>query len=631
MESILVILISVLVLSTETLQNSTIFNNTADRNQSSPLFYDSENATESSGNDEIDLEFDIKPSMLELHKCPGSELDVDVVHNLSDINVRAGQPNAGMMIKLIGERHPDCGDDSLFESTNFLVSAASLNESDKWNRSHSLYAHGWLYKWYDDVKIGEYEEEYVPPNRFCVDRLNDAEFTVKFCRTNCLKEHCLPKCCESHEVCDLEKSQDSCQCASSGPTMWTNVSDIASEKHYAFVYQHFTCSMERGEINYFTVNKNGSNLTSLFQNELRIVNGTVQLRRQHDNVWLDPTEGLYCVDGAQYLSPFSGDSSDISLFMCVTDAGPPEPERQDYILFRILVPFSIVFLVLTIIIYCLTWKEQNVHGYTVFSYLVTLLALYVSIVLSTIQSLAHPFIHRKFCKVIAGVIHFSYLSSMCWLTCVSFDLWRQFRKMNCPTYKSRGKRKFALFFMFSIGYPAIKVTMCAMLDSMYRNSKILPPLPLPAYGTLICSMSNTDGITYYLYIPISVLLAFNTAFFVATIITMIQRKKSIRDAFNGISNNTSTKVDQSFGIYARLFVIMGIFWVSQIICWFVLPQSTPAAAGGELSTLDTIRAVVDALTVLQAVVIFYIFVCKRSVYVSLWNLQPWLQCILHLY
>ncbi|ODM87963.1 putative G-protein coupled receptor Mth-like 4 [Orchesella cincta] len=111
-----------------------------------------------------------------------------------------------------------------------------------------------------------------------------------------------------------------------------------------------------------------------------------------------------------------------------------------------------------------------------------------------------------------------------------------------------------------------------MFDAMYRDFATSPVI-LPAYGKSVCSMSNSDGITFYLYIPISVLLLFNIGFFLATIMTMMQYKKGIRDAFNGISNNTSTKVDQSFGIYARLFIIMGIFWITQIVCWFALPQS----------------------------------------------------------
>ncbi|ODM92393.1 G-protein coupled receptor Mth2 [Orchesella cincta] len=200
-------------------------------------------------------------------------------------------------------------------------------------------------------------------------------------------------------------------------------------------------------------------------------------------------------------------------------------------------------------------------------------------------------------------------------------------KLNCPTYKSRRKRKYVLFLYSPL---AIQLSKCLRTVRCNVQELCCASSGFTRYGTSVCSMSNSDGITYYLYIPISVLLLLNTVFFLATVITMVKYKKGIRDVFNGISNNTSTKADQSFGIYARLFIIMGIFWITQIVCWFALPQTSISIKNSELTSVQKINAVVDALTVLQAVVIFYIFACKRSVFVNLWNLQPWLNPFLSL-
>lgn len=68
---------------------------------------------------------------------------------------------------------------------------------------------------------------------------------------------------------------------------------------------------------------------------------------------------------------------------------------------------------------------------------------------------------------------------------------------------------------------------------------------LPGYGRSVCNMSN-DGVTYYLYLPIGVLLLCNMGFFVATIMSMIHYKKSIREAFAELSKTANpSKANQS--------------------------------------------------------------------------------------
>lgn len=63
---------------------------------------------------------------------------------------------------------------------------------------------------------------------------------------------------------------------------------------------------------------------------------------------------------------------------------------------------------------------------------------------------------------------------------------------------------------------------------------------------------------------------------------------------------------------------MGIFWISQIISWFILLNDNSNTS----QTWEIVFAITDALTVLQAVAIFYIFVCKKSVFSNLWIIHP---------
>ncbi len=134
-----------------------------------------------------------------------------------------------------------------------------------------------------------------------------------------------------------------------------------------------------------------------------------------DGDWVNLPEGKYCIDGAGQsvesemgTADFSGETEDMVLYVCRNedDVGLSDQiDDEEFIssrTFTILVPFATVFIILTIMVHILTWKEQNVHGYTFFFYLVTLLVLYVFVVLGNIRTIIHPDSHPNICAFIGN-------------------------------------------------------------------------------------------------------------------------------------------------------------------------------------------------------------------------------------
>lgn len=123
-------------------------------------------------------------------------------------------------------------------------------------------------------------------------------------------------------------------------------------------------------------------------------------------------DGKYCVDGAGVPLPsnattqFSGEINDLVLHLCrdAEDLGPEEPTQQQFILNSILVPFAIVFILMTIVVYLLTLLEHNHYGWSILSYLVTLLALYVTIVIDNAHSRSFASKYPKICATIGESI-----------------------------------------------------------------------------------------------------------------------------------------------------------------------------------------------------------------------------------
>jgi len=86
------------------------------------------------------------------------------------------------------------------------------------------------------------------------------------------------------------------------------------------------------------------------------------------------------------------------------------------------------FALLTVIVYVILWEKQNVHGYTIMAYSLTVfLPIHLSWV-SHLTTVYNPELPGTVgCKILGTITHFLFISMFSWLTMISLDLWLTFR------------------------------------------------------------------------------------------------------------------------------------------------------------------------------------------------------------
>jgi len=213
------------------------------------------------------------------------------------------------------------------------------------------------------------------------------------------------------------------------------------------------------------------------------------------------------------------------------------------------------------------------------------------------------------CSIVAVLAHFFFISTFCWLTLISFDLWYTFRSIT-PKSASKRRKRFAFYMFFGWGVPAILVLISVVLDNVYKDEDCLPAI-LPLYGQITCFV-NPLGLGEYLYYPIAALLVMNLIFFGVTTWKLYEYKESTRIATLNLENKR-----QFFKLFLKLFCVMGVAWMFEVISW--------VHVGYHVTWYWNI---IDCVNVCQAIAIFIIYVCKKETILALEKRCPSLKVIL---
>jgi hypothetical protein len=86
------------------------------------------------------------------------------------------------------------------------------------------------------------------------------------------------------------------------------------------------------------------------------------------------------------------------------------------------------FALLTVIVYAILWEKQNVHGYTIMAYSLTVFFLFIFLGVSYLTTEHNPELPGTVgCKILGTITHFLFISMFSWLAMISLDLWLTFR------------------------------------------------------------------------------------------------------------------------------------------------------------------------------------------------------------
>ncbi|CAL8122825.1 unnamed protein product [Orchesella dallaii] len=460
------------------------------------------------------------------------------------------------------------------------------------------------------------------PEEYCIIKNNVSSLSVKIkAKTSCEGSNCLRKCCEPQEVFDFSTyGVSKLLCVPSLANPWKPVvhslvsyeviTDATSGVLLKSDHPRNWCS---DNIVIWSMKKIGTDRKSLF----RILNNGSVVKR--DGIyWREMNTSNICIDGAVNIpgtfdpvnkhQAFSGNELDTIIMECGPKLAEDEAEYPT-LLYGAALSISSLFLVAIIIVYGLLWDKQNIHGWTLLGYVTSMLLFYIALIATFVYlyKYSQPYyvneteIFTSFCGVIAVITHFLYICTTCWLTVISFDIFSKFRILKLTGTRSKNQVKFIMYLIFTIAVPSIIVGIAVILDVSYGDDLEINII-LPRYGWNKCFIDLEYAALPYLFAPVGVLLIINCILYLTTIFHIHKLQESTKFASASSSSIQVQKQRAKIRLFSKLFLLMGITWIFEFVSFLVF---------GANSNIITIIG--DLINILQPVLVFIIFVCKRDI------------------
>jgi G protein-coupled receptor Mth (Methuselah protein) len=295
--------------------------------------------------------------------------------------------------------------------------------------------------------------------------------------------------------------------------------------------------------------------------------------------YYNPSPQEYCIE------IFRAEDADtiLRVAVCNIDRKVEHPEDEmcevRLVVFPILLFLSSVALFLTILVYGIIPEFKNLPGKILLCLSLTLLgAMSILLLIQLIGSI--DVIPKPFCTLSAVLLQFFFLSSFSWMTVMSFDICQTFRSLNSNgrhLYRTESKNidqrmyktRFLFYSLCAWGGPMVSSALTFVLDSeLMSNSWLLKP----RFGETSCWFYGDLEILIYFYGPIAVLILVNLAMFLSTVrfLSVFQEKMRSKSTALRKHSVAQTAAVYSQGrerleLYARVFVIMGVSWVFEIV------------------------------------------------------------------
>uniref|UniRef100_A0A182IR24 G-protein coupled receptors family 2 profile 2 domain-containing protein n=1 Tax=Anopheles atroparvus TaxID=41427 RepID=A0A182IR24_ANOAO len=291
----------------------------------------------------------------------------------------------------------------------------------------------------------------------------------------------------------------------------------------------------------------------------------------------------------QYCLAQRGKSDYITAMVCFDIEG-----EFKYNLYPIGMLLSVPFLLLTFFVYACIPELRNMHGKSLMCYVLGLSVGYT--VLSLVQLRVFPGSSMS-CLISGYIVYFSFMVSFFWLNVMSFDIYWTFKGVK--GVRSTETKKFLFYSLYAWGVPILMVIAVITVD----NTDWLPVYLRPQFGTTRCLFIENKLIEFvYLYLPLLILVFMNVVFFVVTALRIYKIQCETSMVRRGDSKRHA-KLDNDrdrFGLYLRLFIVMGVTWSLEIISWVIDNNAW-------------IFYVSDVCNCIQGFLIFSLFVLKQKI------------------
>ncbi|CAH4028294.1 unnamed protein product [Pieris brassicae] len=314
--------------------------------------------------------------------------------------------------------------------------------------------------------------------------------------------------------------------------------------------------------------------------------------------WTVFTPDMYCIDS--FVSEEDGKQiSRLDALVCFD----PQPDEENYIPGIICMLISCVFIIVTVAVYYCLPELCNLHGKVLIAYLLSLFVGFIF--LSTMQILLSiDNISREYCMTFTFIIYYFILAAFFWLNVMSFDIWWTFSgNRGISIERMSVKSRFRAYTIYAFGVPAMFTGLVAGLEFSH--------LPLNWYLPLLrqqgCFISGKSKLIY-LYGPMVILCVANLVFFILTALKIreIKEQTAVLKSRESATHDKHNKDKQRLLLYVKLFIVMGINWVLEVIS-ALYPKA------------NSIWKFTDAYNVLVGLIIFILFVCKKKIFRLLKN------------
>ncbi|ODN00830.1 G-protein coupled receptor Mth [Orchesella cincta] len=327
-----------------------------------------------------------------------------------------------------------------------------------------------------------------------------------------------------------------------------------------------------------------------------------------------PSDAPYCYEQSQ-----TEDGKLKNIIVLCTTGAQPETKNETSRIYMACMYVGAFFHLLTSLFYLITWPKQNIHGKVLCSCTTALFFMNVCMGTAHLLGIIGNDNPGGFCFVNGFVAQYFLIASFTWLLVVNIDLWCTFSSIRPDGGK--GWKRFLIFSLGGWGFPLLVTGVSLTLNSIYKYVCFIEPLnygirslkihhlffscrcrrtrvPVPDYGDPICFVSPwAQG--YYVYYILSIIIAIAFLFAVLTLYGLYSFKKGT----NNLRSNKRAEDKQTVLLFLKLSVVMGLLWIFEVISW---------AATKEDAENHVVWIIFDIYNALSGILIFIIFVCKRT-------------------
>ena len=223
-----------------------------------------------------------------------------------------------------------------------------------------------------------------------------------------------------------------------------------------------------------------------------------------------------------------------------------ENEALGYITF-ISFLLSILFLMFLLVTYILFSQLRTLPGKNLMNFAATLLFFMIFWLPSNFTEVRAD---KPSCKAIAALEHYFLIASFVGMSVIAFHTCKVFaRKLPAPKMSVGHEQKLFCMYLASVWIlPGVFVAICLVLDDQ--------DVVKLGYGeSEICWLTDKNAYTYFVAIPVAVMLLFNIIAFIVTAVYL--RKHGQNTAAKQASGHRRSNLS----IYVKLSTLMGFAWL----------------------------------------------------------------------